>query len=88
MTAGRVGRRESRRQQEVEVTVIRTETGAPSTSVGSYLHCSTARSLRSRANPTRSTPALATAPTSQIVTANQPTTCPLATAVTKPEERR
>ena len=41
-----------------------------------------ARSQRSLANPTRSTPTLATAPTSQIVTAHRPTTSSLATAAT------
>ena len=38
-----------------------------------------ARSHRSLANPTRSTPTLATAPSNQIVTAIRPTTSPRAT---------
>ena len=46
-----------------------------------------ARSQRSLAIPTRSTPALATAPTNQIVTANRPTTWSCATAVTACPDR-
>ena len=46
-----------------------------------------ARNHRSLANPTRSTPRPANAPTSQIVTANRPTTSSLATAAAAGRDR-